>query len=786
MKPIAADEMFPEGIDVDDQSAVVLDSLHDGQKDIHSDFFNDFDDLFDEEDSSTSKYEANVEFSNGRKMTFNTGNLAKFTDGCVVVKTGDTAVMCTAISSKKASSSASFLPLSVDYRLKSSAAGRIPTNYMRREFGSTEKEILASRLVDRSIRPLFSKDYRFETQIVCNVLSVDSLNKPDVNAINAASAALHLSDIPWNGPIGAVRVGLFKNDLIINPTRRELQVSDLDLIVVATKQNLVVMLEGRGNIVLLPNILKAIKQGTREAQFIIDKIEKMRKELPNVKPKREEQEMNIMDEEMLVALKTMSEMRLKDVFRNTSHDKISRDQAVQVIRQEVITSLRSSFPDSDLAIISDEFNRQTISTFRDFVLEENVRCDGRDFDELRKISCEVDILKALHGSALFTRGQTQVLCTVTLDSKESALKLDSLTALESGVKEKNFFLHYEFPPYSIGEIGRIGAVNRREIGHGALAEKGLLPVLPPNSPFTIRLNAEVLESNGSSSMATVCAGSLALLDAGIPLSSLASGVAIGLISKYENNDTKHIENYKILTDQLGIEDYMGDMDMKVAGTKKGITSIQTDVKIPGIPLKIINECLQKATDAKSEIIDIMRECIDAPRSEKKESWPVTEKMTIEPHMRSKIIGPGGINIKQMYFETGVQMTQIDESTFEVFAPSQSAMDEAKEFMQKLMEKDRVPDLDFGGIYTAKIVELRDIGVMVTLYPSMPPALLHNSQLDIRKVAHPSALGLEVGQEITVKYFGRDPVSGLMRLSRKVLQSPASVRVKNLDKTSENR
>jgi polyribonucleotide nucleotidyltransferase len=282
-------------------------------------------------------------------------------------------------------------------------------------------------------------------------------------------------------------------------------------------------------------------------------------------------------------------------------------------------------------------------------------------------------------------------------------------------------------------------------------------------------------------MATVCAGSMALMDAGVPILAPCAGVAIGLVTKYDNDDTKHIEDYRILTDQLGIEDYMGDMDMKVAGTKKGITSIQTDIKIPGLPLKIVNESLQKATDAKSKIIDKMNECIDAPRKDKKDSWPVSEKMNVEPHQRSKLIGPGGIYSKQMFLETGVQLNQIDETTYVLFAPSQSAMDEAKEFIEKLIEKERVPELDFGGIYTAKIIEIRDIGVMVTLYPTMPPALLHNSQLDQRKVAHPSALGLTVGQEIPVKYFGRDPVSGLMRLSRKVLQSPASAIVRNLDR-----
>jgi polyribonucleotide nucleotidyltransferase len=579
---------------------------------------------------------------------------------------------------------------------------------------------------------------------------------------------------------------MIDNELIINPTRRELQNSSLDLIVTATKQNLLVMLEGKGEAVLLQDLQKAIKQGTKEAQFIITQIEKMRKELPNVKPKREqvvdEKKLPISDE-IRDAIETMSSMRLKEIFGNAEHDKISRDEAINALRQEVPSNVWKSFPDYDPASITDEFNKYVIKKFRELYIQENIRCDGRGFDDLRKISCKVDMFSPLHGSALYTRGQTQVMCSVTLDSKESALKLDSLSALDTGVKEKNFFLHYEFPPYATGEIGRIGIVNRRELGHGALAEKALVPIIPQNSPFTIRLNSEVLESNGSSSMATVCAGSLALMDAGVQITSPAAGVAIGLITKYENDDTKHIEDYRILTDQLGIEDYMGDMDMKVAGTKKGVTSIQTDVKIPGIPMKIIQECLLKAHDAKAKIIDIMNECLDSPRTDKKDSWPVSEKITIEPHQRQRVIGPGGIYIKQIFLETGVQMTQNDENTFDLFAPSRTAMDEAKEMIQKCLEKEKVPELDFGGIYTAKIVEIRDIGVMVTLYPSMPPALLHNSQLDMRKVAHASALGFNVGQEISVKYFGRDPVSGLMRLSRKVLQSPATMRVKKLDRTS---
>lgn len=655
--------------------------------------------------------------------------------------------------------------------------------------GTSEQEILSARLVDRSIRPLFSKDFRCDTQIVCNVLSIDSMNKPDVDAINAASAAIHFSDIPWNGPIGAVRVGMNKKsegDVITNPTRKELQNSPLDLVVAATKQNLVVMLEGRGNVVLLQDLQKAIKHGTREAQLIIEQIERMRKDMKHLKPKRvvlvEPGKKLELTEEIAEAIKTISSVRIREIFRDSKHDKMSRDNAVNALRQEVVDTIWSSYPDYDVNQISEEYNRNVIAVFRTVVLEDNKRCDGRGFEDLRNISCQVDLFNPLHGSTLFTRGQTQVLCSVTLDSKSSAIKLDSIAALDSGLKEKNFFLHYEFPPYATGEIGRIGIVNRRELGHGALAEKGLVPIIPQNYPFTIRLNSEVLESNGSSSMATVCAGSMALMDAGVPISAPAAGVAMGLITKYSRDDTKHIEHYRILTDQLGIEDYMGDMDMKVAGTKKGVTSIQTDIKIPGLPLKIVFESLLKATEAKSKIIDIMNEHISAPRTDK-DSWPVNETMEVDVQKRQKIIGPGGVYVKQIFLETGVQINQIDEYTLELFAPSKSAMDEAKELIDSFISKERVPELDFGGIYTARIVELREIGVMVTLYPSMPPALLHNSQLDQRKVDHPTALGLEVGHEIPVKYFGRDPVSGLMRLSRKVLQSPASAIVKNLDRTS---
>ncbi|XP_026480125.1 polyribonucleotide nucleotidyltransferase 1, mitochondrial-like [Ctenocephalides felis] len=715
-------------------------------------------------DSATTP-EIDTIFSNGRNLTISTGKYARFCDGSAVAKIGDTSVMVTAVSKPKSHNVGNFLPLVVDYKQKSAAAGRIPTNFLRRELGPTETDILTSRLIDRCLRPLFPPNYLNETQLVCNSLAVDSIYNADVPAINAASAALSLSDIPWNGPIGAVRIGLKDSELIVNPTRIELQKSTLDLIVCATKQNLVVMLEGKADNILQQDLLKAVKFGTREAQGIISSIEKLQKS--HGKTKRELNILPEVSDDLISAIKSLSEMRIREIFRNYNHDKISRDNELNLVRSDIVEKVRASFTDIEPTVIVDEFNKISKKIFRDLIFEDDIRCDGRNLNQLRNISCDVNLYKPLHGSALFQRGQTQVLCTVALDSPDSALKLDTSSMLTSDMKVKKFFLHYEFPPYATGDIGRIGPLGRRELGHGALAERGLAPLVPSDYPFTIRLTSEVLESNGSSSMASVCGGCLALLDAGVPLKSSAAGVAIGLIARYPPGDTKHIEEYRLLTDLLGIEDYLGDMDMKVAGTRKGFTALQADIKIPGLPLKIVMEALQAAADANCRILDIMEKCIDKPRKVK-DNWPVSETLEVEISKRSKLFGAGASNLKKIYLETGVEVTQQDDTTFSLFAPSKLALDEAKSMIQDLLDSERVPELEFGAIYSAKIVEIRDIGVMVQLYKDMPPALLHNSQLDHRKVSHPSALGLEVGNEIQVKYFGRDPVSGLIRLSRKVL------------------
>ncbi|KAL1461485.1 hypothetical protein WDU94_013377 [Cyamophila willieti] len=711
----------------------------------------------------------------GKKLKLSTGQYAKLADSCVTAQLGDTSVMVTAVSKAKShSSTQSFLPLTVDYRQKAAAAGRIPTNFLRRELGASENEILAGRLIDRSIRPLFPSSFTNDTQIMCNLLAVDGVHDPEVLAINASSAALAVSNIPWNGPVGAVRLGRINNNIIINPTRKQILESDLNLVVVSASHNLVVMLEGSANGILQQDFLHAIKTGSKQCQLVIQAIQSLQKKvgkpkIPLASPQEVEgtttSDESSSEQDVYSKVKCLASMRVRQIFTDYTVDKLSRDDVINEIRADICEKLQSEHHYDD---INNAYSKLCKELFRGLIFESDTRCDGRSLNQLRPISCEVDLHKPLHGSALFQRGQTQVLSTVALDSIQSALKLDAVAMLTSGVKEKNFFLHYEFPPYATREIGRAGSYGRREVGHGALAEKALRCVVPREFPFTIRLTCEVLESNGSSSMASVCGGSLALMDAGVPISEPCAGVAIGLVTRPggENDEL----DYRILTDLLGIEDYFGDMDFKLAGTKKGITAIQADVKIPGLPLKIVMEAVMAACEAKSDIINIMNQTLAKPRVQgAKPNWPIVQSLEIPPHKRGKLIGHGGMNMKKILLQTGVQITLGEDDHLQMFAPNQAAYDEAKELINTLLATSSEPQLEFGAIYTAKIIELKDIGVMVTLYPNMPPALLHNSQLDQRKIGHPSALGFEEGQEIQVKYFGRDPVSGLMRLSRKVLQ-----------------
>ncbi|CAK9822746.1 Polyribonucleotide nucleotidyltransferase 1, mitochondrial [Anthophora retusa] len=716
--------------------------------------------------------------SNGVTLTLSSGKYARFTNSSVIATLGNTSVMTTVVR-KDESNDNSGVPLMVNYRQKAAAMGRIPTNFFRREIGYTEHEILTSRIIDRSLRPLFQPEYCYETQIICNLLATDGINDADVLSINAASAALSISDIPWNGPIAAVRVGLINEEYVVNPSKRELQQSKLNLVLSCTSNNLIVMIEGSADDILMPELLKAIKLGTKECQKIIQSIIQLQGMINKPKIKLVTDDKSNDNDEQFV--KHFAKGKLHDIFTCYSHDKISRDNAITDLKNRMIESMTNRDPQvvSNITKIFYGFSKQV---FRGLMFQTEKRCDGRTLNELRKIQCQVNLFPPLHGSAFYQRGQTQVLCTVTLDSLESSLKQDAITMLTSGIKEKNFFLHYEFPPYATNETGILTRVDRREVGHGALAEKGLRAVIPKDYPFTIRLTSEVLESNGSSSMATICAGSLALMDAGVPISAPVAGVAMGLISN-PDSDSFDTQNFKILTDIAGIEDYLGDMDFKIAGTKKGFTAFQLDVKLPGIPMQVVVKSLRGAHTAKNRIINIMNEIISSPTTNKKENKPVIDTIDVPVHQRGKFLGIGGANLKKILYETGVNIHSEGDEGFSIFAPNQTAMNQAKEMISEILEKAEEPTLTFGDIYTAKITEIRETGVMITLYPTMVPTLLPNSQLDQRNVHHPSVLGLNVGDEIQVKYFGRDPVNGRIRLSRKVLQDPVTS-VKNFNVTKE--
>ncbi|XP_062588691.1 polyribonucleotide nucleotidyltransferase 1, mitochondrial-like [Saccostrea cucullata] len=716
-----------------------------------------------------STFETFVNLGN-RTLTIETGKLAKFADGAAVIKQGETSVLVTAVT-KNLSQPSSFLPLTVDYRLKAAAAGRIPMNYFRRERGPSESEILTSRVVDRSIRPLFQDESSREIQVCCNVLAVDGENDPTILSINAASAAIAVSSVQyqWNGPVGAVRVGYVDDRFVINPLRHELEQSKINLVVTSSKQG-IVMLEGGANAVDYDLFKEAIKVGYEESFNIIDSIEDLRKTASENKyiPKRLPP--RFQDTEIQDAVYRLCNTKLTAVFTDYNHDKFSRDSAVKVVVSGVLSELKDLYPSMTEDDLNQYIQKCIKQVFRENIFSTGKRCDGRSLTQLRNISCSVDVLKPLHGSSLFQRGQTQVLCTMAYDSLDMSLKFDPVAQLISGAKEKNFMLHYEFPAYATNEIGRPGtATARREIGHGALAERGLRPIIPDNLPFTLRLTSEVLESNGSSSMASVCGGSLALMDAGVPVREAAAGVAIGLVTQMDKYGD--IASHRVLTDLMGIEDYFGDMDFKIAGTKNGVTALQADIKLSFLPLDIVFEAIDAGKSGINRMLKIMNSVISKPR-EPKSNAPVTEKFTVNPQKRSRVIGVGGQRLRQLAQKTGVQMSVLDESTFDLFAPDKTALEEAKELLNVWLEEKAAPNLVFGAIYTVKILEVKVAGAMVEIHPSMEPVFIHRKQLDIRMVQDATVLGFKPGDEIQVKYFGNDPVSGGIRLSRRVLLSPA--------------
>jgi polyribonucleotide nucleotidyltransferase len=654
---------------------------------------------------------------------------------------GDSVVLVTACVSDKTREGVDFLPLTIDYEERLYAAGKIPGGFIRREGRPSQEATLASRLTDRSLRPLLPKWWRNDVQIVATVLSADQENDPDILAVIGGSAALSLSEIPFDGPVGAVRVGYIDNQMVLNPTLAQLESSQLDLIVVSTRQA-IVMVEAGAKEVSEDIITQAIKLGGEVNQNII----KIQEELQQAwgRPKLEAPVPEV-NPDAVSAISPLVGQRLAQALSQPG--KSMREQALHHLREELKEGLKESFPEE---VINSAFETMVRAEVRSNILNKAQRVNGRGLAAVRPVSCKVGLLPRTHGSALFTRGETQVLTITTLGPVGKEQQLDGL-----GVEEtKRFIHHYNFPPFSTGEVGRIGSPGRREIGHGALAERAIIPVLPRDEdfPYTIRLVSEILSSSGSTSMASVCASSLSLMDAGIPVKTAVAGIAMGLVT----GDSK----YAILTDIEGIEDAYGDMDCKVAGTANGITALQMDIKLKGISLEIIKEALDRARQARLSILETMQQTISSSRSELSRYAPRMYKIMIDPAKIGAVIGTGGKTIRSIIDETKATIDIENDGTVVIGSADEESARRAIEIIEGLTK-----EVEVGSIYTGKVTRLMDFGAFVEIVPGKD-GLVHISELADYRVAKVEDI-VKVGDEIMVKVIDIDDL-GRIRLSRRAV------------------
>jgi len=681
-------------------------------------------------------------------ISIETGKIAKLADGSVVVSCGETMVMASAVSATTIKEGQDYFPLMVDYREKAAAAGKFPGGYFKREGRPTEKETLTSRMTDRPLRPLFPQGYFYDTQVISILLSADGENDPDILSMNGASAALTVSDIPFKGPIGAVRIGRVNGEFIANPTHTERLQSDLDLVYVGT-ENDVIMIEGAANELPEAEFVKALEFAHGHAREMI----RAQKELAAQvgKPKREMPLLSVKPELLEIAYQVAGD-RIEGALY--TQGKVARSKAVQALREEVKAAMLQKYPEADDFAISQAFDYVQKKAFRVSVLEKQKRMDGRGYQDLRQISCEVGVLPRAHGSAIFQRGETQALALATLAPIEEAQMID---AYGGGEQSKRFLLHYNFPPFSVGETGRFGGASRREIGHGALAERSLEPVVPSENDFryAIRISSEVMESNGSTSMASVCGGMLALMDAGVPVKDVVAGISVGLVTEYDNDQLKR---YELLTDIIGSEDHFGDMDFKLCGTAKGVTGYQLDLKLPGISLKILSEAIQRAKEARSKILEIMRGAIDKPRAELSKYAPRIETIKINPEKIGALIGPGGKTIKGIVAETGAEINIEDDGSVHIYATSGESMARAKEIIGGMTR-----EIEIGATYQGRVVSTKEFGAFVEVFPGRD-GLVHISELADFRVKRTEDVA-KVGDIIWVKCIGIDD-KGRVKLSRK--------------------
>ncbi len=697
------------------------------------------------------KYSVTVE---DLDITIETGTIAKQASGAVTIRVGETVLFVAATAANSLRSGQDYFPLSVDYREKFSAAGRFPGGYFKREGRPSEREILTSRLCDRPLRPLFPKGFMNEVQVIGLLLTTDLVNDPDVHMVNASSAALMISDIPWNGPVGCVRIGQIDGEFVVNPTNEEQFASDLDIVYVGNATEMM-MIEGSGEQIPEDRFIEALDFAQKQVEKIIAAQVKLAEMC--AKPKREF-ELYICEPEFL--------QRVRDEVGDSLNEAVF--QSERSLREAAVSEVKSDVGEKLLAELGEEnydpdqlrmaFEVLEEEVFRSNILDKGRRVDERSGEDLREISCQTGVLPRVHGSALFQRGETQTIVIGTLGTSKDTQDMDGLTG---GARSKSFILHYNFPPYSVGETGRFFGPGRREIGHGALAERSLLPVLPSEDdfPYSVRLISEIMESNGSTSMASVCGGCLALMDAGVPITDMVAGISVGLVAQAD--DSGKIGKYVLLTDIIGAEDHFGDMDFKICGTRNGITGFQLDLKIQGISAEIAKEAIYRNRDVRMKILDVMAEEIAEPRKELNKHAPRIHQVMIDPEKIGALIGPGGKNIRRITEISGAQIDIDDDNSGKVliFATSEESMKRAIEEVEL-----STGDIEVGKIYNGIVRGAKEFGAFVECLPGKE-GLVHISELADFRVNNVEDV-CKVGDEMWVKCIEVDE-RGRVRLSRRI-------------------
>jgi polyribonucleotide nucleotidyltransferase len=679
---------------------------------------------------------------NGQTLTVESGRIAKQASGSVVVTLGETVVLVTAVATDEMREGIDFLPLTVEYQEMSYAGGRIPGNFFRRDMGRPgERETLVSRLIDRPIRPLFPDNYHYETQVIASVFSTDKENEADVLAMLGASAALEVSDIPFSGPIAGVRVGRVDGRLIANPTISQLAESDINLIVAGNRTG-IVMVEAGGLFVSESEMIEAIFYGHEAMQPMLDMQEELKSAIGRSK---REIPPEPVDEELQKKIAELGKPLLREVI--TTADKMLRQQKGRDARNSVVEALSETY-EGKKSEIKESLHDLEKKMVREMILNEGKRIDGRSFSEVRPIECVVGVLPRAHGSALFTRGETQAMVSTTLGTERDEQRIETMY----GDHFRSFILHYNFPPYSVGEAKRLGGPGRRDIGHGALARRALLPVMPDNEDFQycVRVVSEILESNGSSSMASVCGGCLSLMDAGVPIKEPVAGVAMGLVAEGDK--------VAVLTDIIGDEDHYGDMDFKVTGTRDGITALQMDIKVENITREVLEQALEQAKEGRLFILDAMQEAISKPRTNVSEYAPVITRITIKPEKVRVLIGPGGKTIREISNASDARIDVDDEGTVTISSSDKESAESAKKMINEILQEAEV-----GKLYMGKVVKIMDFGAFVEIFPGTD-GLVHISQLDKDRVNKVTDV-LNEGDEVLVKVLEVNN-DGKIRLSRK--------------------